>query len=172
MDDDRVTPAQTIGPFFHQGWAWLVTASGNQQRSGEGWATVSGTVADGDGQGVPDAALEVWQSMPGLEDPGLAGFQRVHTGPGGEYTFGVHRAAEGPAYAHVTIFARGLLAALRTRVYLNVTMAQLEGFQDLRHVPRDRLGTLAATPAGDDPTRWTWNIRLQGAAETVFFTLL
>ena len=66
----------------------------------------------------------------------------------------------------VTIFARGLLKPLRTRVYLaprdrvaaDPAMASLAG--------SPRLATLVATPEGGE---YRWEVRLQGEGETVFF---
>jgi protocatechuate 3,4-dioxygenase beta subunit len=38
-------------------------------------------------------------------------------------------------------------------------------------VPEERRQTLIATPDAVAPRHWTFEIRLQGAAETVFFDL-
>jgi protocatechuate 3,4-dioxygenase alpha subunit len=40
-----------------------------------------------------------------------------------------------------------------------------------RGVPAERRATLFAAPADGPSGSWTWNIHLQGAAETVFFDL-
>jgi protocatechuate 3,4-dioxygenase alpha subunit len=68
----------------------------------------------------------------------------------------------------VTIFARGLLKAVQTRVFL----ASLDAIKDdpLAHVlaNSDRLSTLVATRDPNDPKIYRWDVRLQGSAETVF----
>jgi protocatechuate 3,4-dioxygenase alpha subunit len=67
------------------------------------------------------------------------------------------------------LFARGLLQRLFTRAYF-------EGEPDndddpiLALVPHERRGTLVATrQVRGDETVYTFNIRLQGEGETVFF---
>jgi protocatechuate 3,4-dioxygenase alpha subunit len=154
------TPSQTIGPNFHDGLEWAVSRRAGDLRDGE-WL-VGGVVLDGNGAGVLDAMLEVWQP------PGA--FQRVFTDGDGRYAF-VVRLDSGEAIAHVTVFARGLLGPLRTRLYAGATAASLGARSELSGVPRERLATLA--PLNTDAAKRTldWSIRLQGDGETVFFDL-
>ena len=57
-----VTGSQTVGPFFRIGMAQLF----QEEIAPEGVAgervTIHGRVLDGDGHGVPDAQIEVWQA--------------------------------------------------------------------------------------------------------------
>ena len=153
------TPSQTIGPFFHEGLEWALTRRDGGLRDGE-WL-VGGAVVDANGAGVPDAMLEVRQTH---------GFQRLFTDAAGRFEFVVRRDAD-DGIAHVTLFARGLNRALRTRLYAAATSDGLHARPELALVPRERLMTLVSD--GADAARRTleWSIRLQGDRETVFFDL-
>jgi protocatechuate 3,4-dioxygenase alpha subunit len=70
----------------------------------------------------------------------------------------------------VTVFMRGLLKHLVTRVYFPDDPANAED-SILRLVPAERRATLIARRAGSAKGAFEWNIRLQGADETVFFDL-
>jgi protocatechuate 3,4-dioxygenase, alpha subunit len=141
-----ITPPQTIGPFFER-----ALLSEGQNVLGQG-IQLEGTVYDGDGQPVPDAMIEVW-------DHASEGYGRVGTDDDGRYRFEL---AETP-FLVVTIFARGLLNHLSTRVYLTEHEDDV-----LRLVPASRRPTLLARPDG---TTYRWDIVLQGPPEreTVFF---
>lgn len=153
-----LTPSQTIGPFFHEGLEWALTRRGDL-RDGE-WL-VCGAVVDGNGDGVPDAMLEVRHT---------GGFQRLFSDRAGRFTFVVRRDAD-DGIAHVTVFARGLQGAVRSRLYAAARAEALGSRPELAHVPRERLATLL--PSGADDARRTleWSVRLQGDRETVFFDL-
>src|SRR5262245_44908479 len=112
------TPSQTAGPFFHIGFAHLCTDCVLEARAGDVPVTVRGRVVDGSGAPVPDAALEIRQSA---EPSGTSGFARVHTDDDGAFMFTTIRPsvvaqAQSPHLA-VTVFARGLLRQLNTRMY-------------------------------------------------------
>jgi protocatechuate 3,4-dioxygenase alpha subunit len=66
----------------------------------------------------------------------------------------------------VTIFARGLLKHLFTRIYFPDEPSNASD-HILALVPDDRRATLIARPYG--PNRFEWNIVLQGKDETAFF---
>jgi protocatechuate 3,4-dioxygenase alpha subunit len=146
-----ITPSQTIGPFY--GPALLRDAT--NVIAGEGEAVrLEGRVLDGDGAPVPDALLELWRAEP-------PGFARVGTDDDGRYW------VECPptAYLCVTLFARGLLNHLSTRVYFEPSEAD----PVLQRVPPARRGTLLARRDGDV---YRWDVVLQGdpESETAFFT--
>jgi protocatechuate 3,4-dioxygenase alpha subunit len=82
------------------------------------------------------------------------------TGPGGE---------KYPPQINVTIFARGLLKAVRTRVFL--AAADAVGDDPLARAAGARLGTLVAKRETGDPSTWHWDVRLQGKDETVFISI-
>ena len=175
------TPSQTVGPFFSRELLWKdggkVPFPGHGER-----ITLTGRVLDGAGAPVADALVETWQmdaagKIPGGGDaPQPNGYGRVSTGANGEYTIDtvLPGAFTGPgreSYApqlSITIFARGLLKAVRTRVFL----APLEAIKDdplARAIGNlERLGTLVATRDPHDPKIYRWDVRLQGAGETVF----
>jgi protocatechuate 3,4-dioxygenase, alpha subunit len=168
--DTGVTPSQTVGPFFRDGMAWLYTVASAEQL-GEDDVLVEGAVLDGDAQPVDDALLEIWQPDAAAESDGrlVPGFQRVATDAAGRFAFVVRRSGGGAAMAHVIVMARGLLRALRTRVYLGVSADELRTLEALRDVPEPALATLIAAPCNG---RHEWSVRLQGPDETLFFELI
>ena len=176
------TPSQTIGPFFAVGLPWSdgpnVVPEGTP---GAVW--VRGRVLDGAGDAVPDALVETWQADPngGLgrrDDPpssvaGFRGFARCPTDEAGRFAIftvmpGVVPSAGGTSQAphlDVSIFARGLLKRVVTRIYFagndNDRDPVLSSVTDI--AARD---TLVADRIDDG---YRFDIRLQGDRETVFF---
>ena len=167
------TASQTIGPYWHliddASWADLT-------RFGpEGGETIvlQGLIRDGEGAPVADAAVEIWQSDPPASDQFTA-FGRSRTDGDGLFRFvtlkpgpvaGLGNAQQAPHVA-VSIFARGLLQAVRTRLYfenepLNETDPVLSLIEDAT-----RRRTLIARKVAADT--WQLDIRLQGEDETVF----
>jgi protocatechuate 3,4-dioxygenase, alpha subunit len=68
----------------------------------------------------------------------------------------------------VSLFARGLLKALRTRVYL-AAEDRVRADPALKAIAASpRVTTLVATAAAAGEFRW--DVRLQGEGETVFFS--
>ena len=130
-----------------------------------------------------------------LED-GFNGFGRVATDAGGAFRFrtikpgpvpapggssasapsqGASRDTSGGSEAatalqaphiNVTIFMRGMLKQLSTRIYFPDEPANASD-PVLQSVPAERRGTLIARRAADAVLRW--DVVLQGAGETVFF---
>lgn len=149
---------------------------------------IAGCVVDGAGNPVPDAMIEIWQAnasgryrseddpreMPGI-DPEFVGFGRAATDESGIYRFrtimpgrvpGPGNALQAPHVA-VSVFGRGLLKRLATRIYF----AGAEGNDTdltLELVAPERRNTLIAQHR--DGT-WWFDIVLQGERETVFFAL-
>jgi protocatechuate 3,4-dioxygenase alpha subunit len=155
-------PSQTIGPFFADAMSWL--------GPGHGDVVIRGTVFDGDGAPVSDATIEAWHGGPdGDFEPGS--FSRAITDDGGGYVLLTARPGsvddvQAP-HMDVSIFARGLLQRLVTRIYL----ADAAGAGDpvLAGLEPGRRATLVAQPDGDDGARYRFDIHLQGDRETVFF---
>ena len=150
------TPSQTIGPFFAEGLRWAVTATTRVARGDE--VTIEGRVLDADGNPVTDALVEAWQ--PAASGEALGGLQRVATDVGGGFRFHV---ARDTVRVNVVLLARGLLKAACTRLHLAVDDVPAA-------VPPARAHTLVARPT-IDPVRFSWDIRLGGENETVFFEL-
>lgn len=135
------TPSQTVGPFF--GFALPLVDEGGAIR-------VEGQVLDGAGELVSDALLEISQ-----EDQ----FARCRTDDEGAYHFTVRQPDAG--FFNVTVFARGLLRQLSTRMYLPDAEDPV-----LSMVDPNRRHTLVATHDGEV---LRFDIKLQGRDETVFF---
>ena len=181
------TTSQTVGPFFSIGLDWLrkVDLAGAGV-SGER-VTIAGRVLDGDGQPVPDALLEIWQANSHGKyahpddtqnkplEPGFQGYGRVGVDADGRFKFttvkpGSVPGADGKMQAPhiaVSVFARGLLLRLVTRIYFPED-AGTGGDAILNLVEPSRRGTLIAKKSATQGTL-EWNVILQGADETVFF---
>ena len=163
------TPSQTVGPFFHEALRWK--DGGKVSLAGEGRHVVLvGRITDGEGAPVTDALVETWQAAPA--DPEARGgnprgFARVETGPDGRFRIETRMPPGDAPFLDVTLFARGLLKALRTRVYLAPEAAVRAQPLLAPIAASPRLATLVARPAGAGEYRW--DVRLQGEGETVFF---
>jgi protocatechuate 3,4-dioxygenase alpha subunit len=182
------TASQTVGPFFSIGLcprnpSNLVPA---EVQDGSVVVTIRGRVFDGDGQGVPDAILEIWRADGSGKYPSPegdcdasgvpSGFARIPTNEGGEFAFetlkpgqisGKNGEIHAPHLA-VLIFMRGLLRHLVTRIYFPQEQTNEKDLV-LKAVPAERRGTLIATQTGARENELEWNVLLQGEAETVFF---
>jgi protocatechuate 3,4-dioxygenase, alpha subunit len=138
------TPSQTVGPFF--GFALPFDAdsdAGGDER-------IEGRVLDGAGQPVSDALLELSQGEQ---------FARCRTDAEGAFHFSLRRPDEG--FVDVTVFARGLLRHLQTRIYFPDAEGSVPpGIDSVRR------HTLVARRDG---AVLHHDIHLQGEHETVFF---
>lgn len=173
------TPSQTIGPFFHVGLKWEDGSRVAFDSAGEK-VVLTGIVYDGSGTPMADALVETWQADATGKVPGPGatakpcGYSRGATDGEGRYTIetlmpGACSGPSGEKYApqvHVTIFARGLLKAVRTRVFL----APAEAVKDdpLARAAGARATTLIAARDAKDKSIWRWDVRLQGKDETAF----
>ena len=187
-----ITPSQTVGPFFAIGLPWTdgpyVVPDGTP-----GAIVVSGFVLDGAGEPVPDALVETWQAAPDgsfghPDDPrpnarrsafteaACRRFGRCPTEPDGRYRIVTLRPAALPSgdgrteapHLDVSVFARGLLDRVVTRIYFPDEEAANAADPVLSALPEPgRRGTLIATADGSGRLRF--DIRLQGEGETVFF---
>jgi protocatechuate 3,4-dioxygenase, alpha subunit len=174
------TPSQTVGPFF--GFALPYADGPSAVPAGTpGSLRIEGQVLDGEGGPVPDALLELSQAgVQGSDARGREGrgtFGRCPTDPEGSYWFttvkpGRIRTADGGLQAPhltITVFARGLLRHLVTRIYFpDEAEANTEDpLLNLLEEPRRRL--LIAHPDSSGVLRF--DIHLQGPQETPFFDL-
>lgn len=176
------TPGQTIGPFY--GYALPFEKGGelvNQAHPAS--VRLHGVVTDGAGTVIPDALLEIWQADEHgnivAKDGSLVRDGYTFTGWGrtavdnvGHYTFttlnpGATEAGKAP-FIMLTVFARGLLNRLFTRIYLPEDTEALANDALLSSLDDDGRKTLIATREADGSLRF--DISLQGQDETVFLS--
>lgn len=197
----RESPSQTAGPYVHIGCTpnfvgntgiypedlgtRMITGAAKGAR-----VTITGAVIDGNGTPLKDAMVEIWQAdaaglfnspseTRGQADPHFTGWARS---PGdfdtGEFTFdtikpGPVRLHDGRMQApHITfwVVARGINVGLQTRMYFpdeDAANATDPALNRIEH--KDRIATLVAKSTG--PGQYRFDIRLQGAGETVFFDI-
>ncbi len=176
------TPGQTIGPFY--GYA-LPFDKGNElvNQAHTDSVRLHGTVTDGAGAPIPDALLEIWQADADgkivAKDGSLVrdgytftGWGRVAVDNVGHYTFttlnpGATEEGKAP-FIMLTLFARGLLNRLFTRIYLPEDTAALAADPLLASLEPERSKTLIATREDDGSLRF--DVSLQGGHETVFLS--
>jgi protocatechuate 3,4-dioxygenase alpha subunit len=184
-----LTPSQTVGPFFaialpYAGGESLVEAATLGER-----IHIRGEVRDGNGAVVPDALIEIWQANaagryahPADEradiplDAAFIGFGRCPADGAGRYRFETIRPGRVPGpggvlqapHVLVSVFARGLLKRLATRIYFADDPANAED-AILGLVDPERRSTLIAQRDADGHS-YRFDIVLQGTDETVFFT--
>lgn len=179
-----LTPSQTVGPFFATDLVW--EDGGKVLFGSRGRPLVlRGRVLDGAGAPVADALFETWQADPegkvpsGGDGPRPHGYARVRTGADGGYRIetmlpGAYTGRGGERYVpqlNVMIFARGLLKAVTTRVFL-ADFAEIAADPLARAIANpERLRTLVAARDAADPTVYRWDVRLQGEGETVFIEI-
>jgi len=183
----HATTSQTVGPFFALGLTWLCGEDFAANNSFGERIVICGKVLDGEGHAVPDAQLEIWQAnehgrYAHREDTqdkplneGFPGFGRVATDDDGSFRFCTIKPGMVPGpddklqapHLVVSIFCRGLLRRLVTRIYFPGEPSNSEDFA-LSLVEESRWETLIAKPTAQ-PGTFEWNVVLQGAGETVFF---
>jgi protocatechuate 3,4-dioxygenase, alpha subunit len=179
MSEFEVTPGQTIGPFFHFGLIDRKKMNEVVAPWTQGAIELEGTVVDGNGTPLPDCMIEIWQYGPNGEIPNEAdslkrktgrftGWGRASTDTTGVYRFVTLQPASvngEPAFFSLTIFARGLTRAIRTRAYLPLSEEQAQSSKMLSAIDPNRRQTVIAeaTPRG-----YRFDIKLQGPEETVF----
>lgn len=188
------TPSQTVGPFLHVGLvpaAYGVRAVFSHVVADPGipgtHIRIEGRIYDGEGNILPDAMVEIWQAdqqgryahpadgRP-LTSNSFRGFGRCATDQDGTYGFDTVKpgTAPGPGgttqapHINVGVFSRGILKRLFTRIYFAGDPANAKD-PILALVPAERRGTLMAKPDAKNPNVFRFDIRLQGANETVFF---
>jgi protocatechuate 3,4-dioxygenase alpha subunit len=181
------TPSQTIGPFFHdalldRNYSALVSPDHPEA------IKIKGTIYDGAGEVVPDAMVEIWQANTAGRynhpaddrddqslDEAFSGFGRAGTDAKGGFTFSTVKPGPIPGpdgqfqapHVMVSVFARGLLKRLVTRIYFpdeeeanaaDPVLSSIEN-QEFRR-------TLIAH---DEGGALRFDIHLQGDGQTAFF---
>jgi protocatechuate 3,4-dioxygenase alpha subunit len=158
----------------------------------EGAITITGRVLDGAGEPVPDALVETWQADPdgrfshpddprgsaGEPAPAFRGFGRCPTDADGSYRIVTVKPGPLPSpgggteapHLDVSVFARGLLDRVVTRIYFpgeaeaNAADPVLAAIGD-----PGRVATLVARADPGVADRLRFDIHLQGDDETAFF---
>ncbi len=193
MNKLLLTSSQTVGPFFSPA---LLRADARRnvltqpETVGER-IRIEGRVLDGGGMPVDDALVEIWQAnahgrynhpadtSSAPLDPSFLGFGRSGTNADGSYWFETIKPGPVPfdkermqaPHIGVTIFSRGLLNHLVTRLYFEDEPTNAED-PVLQHVPTNRRATLIAKRESDGATAiYRFDIIMQGANETAFFNL-
>jgi protocatechuate 3,4-dioxygenase alpha subunit len=165
------TASQTAGPFFRGALHRPDWEDVSVRLEGKR-ITIGGRVLDADGAGVFDAMLEIWQAdaQGRYADGTMRGFGRVCTSENGDFTIAtvLPGAVDGHApHLNVSVFARGLLKRLVTRIYFADHERENAGDPVLGRVPEARRVTMLANPG--EGGEYRYDIRLQGPGETVFF---
>jgi len=184
----QATTSQTVGPFFEIGLGRLyVNDLAGPGVSGQR-VEIEGKVFDGDGQGVPDAMIEIWQAnahgkyahpedaQDKPTESGFEGYGRTPTQPDGSFRFKTIKPGRVPGpdgklqapHIVVSVFTRGLLRRLVTRIYFPDEAANAEDYV-LNLVEPARRHTLIAKKPAKREGAIEWNVVLQGKDETVFF---
>jgi protocatechuate 3,4-dioxygenase alpha subunit len=182
----RASGSQTVGPYLHIGLNWLTT----RDIAGKGIAgervAIQGRLIDGNGNGVNDGLVEIWQAnavgkyahpedrQRKLLEKGWRGFGRIPTDAKGAFSFRTVKPGRVPGpggalqapHLVVAVFMRGLLKHLATRIYFPDEAAANAEDPVLKLVPPARRATLIPRKKGKV---LEWNIVLQGKGETVFF---
>jgi protocatechuate 3,4-dioxygenase alpha subunit len=180
---DLLTPSQTVGPYLSIGLTWpnghLVVPPDSP-----GAIRISGVLRDGNGAPVTDGMIETWQADAegrfdhpddprGASGSGFEGFGRCPTDAEGRYeivTVKPGALGDGQApHIDVSVFARGLLDRVVTRIYFPDEAAANATDPLLSSLPAERATTLVAEPTGEGELRF--DIRLQGEGETVFLQI-
>ncbi|NVO15367.1 MAG: protocatechuate 3,4-dioxygenase subunit alpha [Rhodoplanes sp.] len=192
-----ITPSQTVGPYFAYGltpngkYAWKDTFGNNlitSDAAGER-IRIEGQVFDADGAPVTDSMLEIWQADaqgryanpadPRPRNSTFQGFGRTGTDGDGRFVFDTIKPGSVPGpddkpqapHILVAVFARGMLRQSYTRIYFGDEPGNADD-PILALVPADRRATLiAAKSVTNGHPVYTFDIRLQGDAETVFFEI-
>lgn len=181
-----LTPSQTVGPFLAVGLTWSdgpnVVPDGTP-----GAIRITGQVFDGAGVPAPDAIIETWQADPagGFDHPDdprgsassrFRGFGRCATDDEGVYTIVTLKPGPLPAedgrieapHIDVSVFARGLLDRVVTRIYFPDEAEANAADSLLGSLEEHERTALVAIPDGQT---LRFDIYLQGEHETPFFEL-
>jgi protocatechuate 3,4-dioxygenase, alpha subunit len=168
------TPSQTAGPFLSIGTEWLADRSVPGAEDTD-MVVITGRVIDGAEAPVTDALLEFWQAdregrFPPESGPGWSGFGRALTDLTGRYRLVTVKpgGVEGHApHVDVSIFARGLMQRLVTRLYFSDEEAANAGDPFLSKLSP---GLHSRMIARATESAYLFDVHLQGDEEAVFFS--
>jgi protocatechuate 3,4-dioxygenase alpha subunit len=190
----RRTPSQTIGPFFayslaaeQYGYDYNSIINGSLlDDTVEGERIyITGNVFDGKGTTIPDALVELWQpDAKGVyrsvavnkKNDGFTGFGRLGTGTHATHKFsfltikpGAVNELQAP-HINVTLFMRGSLLTLYTRLYFSDEEKANSKDELLNSIePKRRHTLIAERKEKAGLLEYIFDIQMQGENETVFF---
>ena len=181
-----VSAFQTVGPYFDiflrdRLSPVMVTPETRGER-----ISIDGVLFDGAGMVMPDGLVEIWQAdadgryahpedpRGASADPAFYGYGWRHTDAAGAFHFDtikpgpIAQPGGGQQAPHimVSVMGRGILTRFITRLYFENDAANADDAV-LQLVPDARRHTLIARTVS--PGAYRFDIRLQGAGETVFF---
>jgi protocatechuate 3,4-dioxygenase, alpha subunit len=184
------TPSQTVGPFFHIGVDDSFIGPELVPRDHPDAIVVFGTVRDGQGAPVSDSMIEIWQAnaagrYASAEDTrddvpltdGFDGFGRGVTDSDGRFELVTLKPGRVPGrngelqapHIDMSVFARGLLKRLVTRVYFPDEPEANEADPVLSSIEDpDARATLVAV---EEDGGLRFDVNLQGDRETTFFAV-
>jgi protocatechuate 3,4-dioxygenase alpha subunit len=172
-----------VGPFLSLGLTWPDGPCVVDPAT-SGAIRIAGRLLDGRGDAVGDGLIETWQADPDgrLSEPGddakaFRGFGRCLTNAQGAWEIVTLKPAALPTadgsteapHLDVSVFARGLLHRLVTRIYFADEAEANAADPVLSALPDDAARATLVAHAVDGGYRI--DIHLQGPHETVFFTL-
>jgi protocatechuate 3,4-dioxygenase, alpha subunit len=173
-----LTPSQTIGPFFHV----AIPRAGEEQLvepDAPGAVRVEGRLLDGAGDPVADGLIEIWQASSDgrYDDPKFNGFGRCATDAEGHFGFITVKPGQVPQpgglpqapHINVSVFARGILHRLVTRIYFSDEEEANRGDPVLSSI--DDLHARSTLVARRHDQVISFDVHLQGNQETVFFDI-
>lgn len=181
-----LTPSQTVGPYLSIALRWPDGPYAVPEGT-PGAVWLRGRVLDGTGTAVTDAMVETWQADPAgrfdhpddprgavrAEVPGFRGFGRSET-VDGEFAVLTLKPGRVPdesgglqaPHVDVSVFARGLLDRVVTRLYFADEPVANAHDPVLTALPEASRATLLAESTDDG---YRLDVVLQGEGETVFF---
>jgi protocatechuate 3,4-dioxygenase, alpha subunit len=188
-DSLGLTPSQTVGPYLSIGLLRGLIGGSVVPVDDPRAVVIRGRLLDGEGAGVPDGMVEIWQANAAgryahpadtrdgvAAEHGFAGFGRSGTGPDGRFEFVTVKPGQVPfadgrpqaPHVAVSVFARGLVKRLATRLYFPDEAGANDSDPVLGLLsPAERATLLAATDGGC----LRFDIRLQGPGQTTFFAV-
>ena len=184
------TPSQTVGPFFHDALldedrSELISPNHSEA------IRIEGTVYDGAGEPVSDAMVEIWQAnqagryndpkddredLP-LDPETFSGFGRSGTDAGGRFTFAIVKPGPVPGpdrrmqapHVMVSVFARGLLKRLVTRIYFPDEQEANAADPVLSSIEDEQFRSTLVAHDAEGALRF--DIHLQGENQTAFIEI-
>ncbi len=201
LDWLKESPSQTAGPYVHIGLTPNLLGIGGIYPEDLGRSpirdgakgeriTIVGNVQDGAGMILRDALIETWQADAagrypapndprGGADPKVTGWARlVADFDSGDWRLDTIKPGRVPApggelmapHISVWLVARGINIGLQTRICFEDEPEANAACPVLRRIEqKERVETLLARKIG--PATYRFDIRLQGAGETVFFDI-